>query len=163
MDEMNQSMPAKTAADSRTEISHFVMAGDINGYGRLFGGVLMSWIDECAGLCAWRHCQGWVTTACCDSMVFKKPAFVGDVIVLIGTLTYVGTSSMEVRVDTYVEKSDGNRYPINRAYEVLVAVNEDGTSRRVPRLLIRGAEEQAEWEGGLKRSRMRKTRREEGY
>lgn len=46
-------------------------------------------------------------------------------VVIIGKATYVGNSSMEVRVDTYVEHlSDGMRYPINRAYFTMVGLDE---------------------------------------
>ena len=52
--------------------------------------------------------------------------FQNDLVVLVGTLTWVGSTSMEVRVDTYVEKLNGTRYPVNRAYLTLVAVDETG-------------------------------------
>ena len=53
-------------------------------------------------------------------------------IVLIGKLTYVGTTSMEVRVDTYVEDAEGIRRPINRAYFCMVALDENDKPVKVP-------------------------------
>ena len=43
-----------------------------------------------------------------------------------GHLPYVGNTSMEVRVDTYREALDGTRTMINRAYVVMVALDEEG-------------------------------------
>ena len=82
---------------------------------------------------------------------------------MIGKLTYVGRTSMEVRIDTYVEESDGTRRMINRAYEVMVALDEDDNKVDVPGLIVETESEKAEWEGGEKRYTLRKERRREGY
>jgi len=87
----------------------------------------------------------------------------GVVLVDNGKITYVGSSSMEVRVDTYVEELNGMRKPINRAYLVMVALDKDGKPVRVPRLITQSECEKAEWEGGIKRSELRKKRRLEGF
>ena len=60
------------------------MKKHINCYGRLFGGVLMQWIDEMAGIVARRHAGTIVPTACVDNLNFKAGAYLGDVVVLIG-------------------------------------------------------------------------------
>ena len=81
----------------------------------------MQWLDEVAGLVAKRHIRGNVITASVDNLRFIHGAYQGEMVVIIGKATYVGNSSMEVRVDTYVEHlSDGMRYPINRAYFTMV-------------------------------------------
>ena len=113
----------KHMEDSRTENTYLIMNKHINGYGRLFGGVLMQWIDEMAGIVAYRHAGTIVTTACVDNLNFKAGAYLGVTVVLIGKLTDVGRTSMEVRIDTYVESPDGTRRVINRAYEVMVALS----------------------------------------
>lgn len=61
----------KHMEDSRTENTYLIMNKHINGYGRLFGGVLMQWIDEMAGIVAYRHAGTIVTTACVDNLNFK--------------------------------------------------------------------------------------------
>ena len=86
-----------------TEQTYLLMHRHINGYGRLFGGQLMQWIDELAGIVSMRHAGGRITTASIDNLNFKAGAYLNDTIVLIGRITYVGRTSMEVRVDTYVE------------------------------------------------------------
>ena len=83
--------------------------------------------------------------------------------VLIGRVTYVGRTSMEVRVDTYVEDLKGIRKVVNRAYLVLVAIDDNGDPTEVPRLIIESESEKAEWQAGEKRYALRKKRRKEGY
>ncbi len=135
----------------------------LNGGGRLFGGRLMEWIDEIAGLVAIRHAQSNVITASVDNLKFIRGAFQNDLVVLIGRLTYVGTTSMEVRVDTYVESLDGIRRPINRAYLTLVAVDDSGKPREVPGLIVETESERAEWEAGKRRKENRMHRMREGF
>ena len=84
-------------------------------------------------------------------------------IVLVGRLTYVGRTSMEVRVDTYIEDLKGRRRSINKAYIVMVAVDGDGHPVEVPGLEIRSEAEKMEWCGGEKRYQLRKQRRIEGF
>lgn len=123
----------------------------------------MEWIDEVAGLVGIRHAQTEVLTASVDSLKFIQGARQNDMIVLIGRMTYVGNSSMEVRVDTYKESMDGIRKPINRAYLTLVAVDGEGKPVMVPGLIIGSEAERAEWEAGMRRREIRKQRKEEGF
>ena len=123
----------------------------------------MEWIDELAGLVALRHAQKDVITASVDNLKFIRGAYQKDLIVLIGRVTYVGRTSMEIRVDTYIEDMKGIRKPINRAYLTLVAVDAEGNPVEVPGLLIETEAEKAEWEAGIRRREMRKQRKEEGF
>ena len=116
----------KHMEDSRTENTYLIMNKHINGYGRLFGGVLMQWIDEVAGIVAMRHAETHrVVTAAVDNLQFKRAVYEGDILVLRGYVTYVGKTSMEVEIDTYTELPDGMRQTVNRAFFVMVAVDED--------------------------------------
>ncbi len=155
----------KTVEDSRTEWLKCLQYEDINGSNRLFGGRLMEWMDQVAGICATRHSGGYVTTAAIDNLQFKKGAFINDIVVIRAKLTYVGRTSMEVRVDVYVEERDsGLRRVINRAYFTEVHVNEAG--RPVPLkygLKTETEAEKAEWEGAKKRLEVRRQRRVEGF
>ncbi|MFQ9393839.1 MAG: acyl-CoA thioesterase [Lachnospiraceae bacterium] len=104
----------------------------INGYGRLFGGQLLMWIDELAGIVATRHLECRITTASIDRIWnFKQRLSWNDTVVLIGKITHVGRSSMEVRVDTYVETLDGMRHVINQLM-VMVAIDEEGKAVSFP-------------------------------
>ncbi len=130
-------MENRTVAYSRTEQVHLIQPTHLNGGNRLFGGTLLSWIDEVAGIVAMRHAGvKTVTTAAIDQLDFKAGAYLNDLIVLVGYLVYTGRTSMEVRVDTYVESTDGMRRPINRAYIVLVAIDENDRPTPVPQMLL---------------------------
>ena len=154
---------AKRVADSLTEQVHILMYSDINGQNRLFGGQLLKWIDEVAGVTARRHCGRNVTTASIDQLSFKDGAYLNETVVLVGRVTYVGRTSMEVRVDTYREDGDWMRYAINRAYFVMVSMGEDGRPTPVPELIVESEGEKIEWENGKKRRELRMIRRKEGY
>lgn len=153
----------KRKEDSKVEQVFMVRPPHVNGYGRLFGGVLMQWIDETAGIVGRRHAEKLVTTASIDNLIFKSPAYQNDMIVLEGKLNYVGRTSMEVEVDTYIEDIHGMRRQINRAYVVMVAIDENGTPVPVPGLLIETDQDQWEWDNAEKRVELRKKRRQEGY
>ena len=139
------------------------MPQHINGYKRLFGGVLMEWIDVLAAVVARRHANCNVTTASVDNLQFKAAAHVTSIFFMSGRITYVGGTSMEVRVDTFVESLDGNRKMVNRAYLVFVALDENEHPVPVPRLILETEEERQEWEAGAKRHALRKQRRLENY
>lgn len=164
-DKYERPLGVKTLEDSKVVRYKVLMYEDINGYDRLFGGKLMMMIDEAAGIVATRHCTQIVTTAAVDNLQFKRPAMLSDVVVIEAYMTYVGRTSMEVRVDTYVEdRESGLRHVINRAYLTEVCVDKDGNPQLVPYgLLVETESQKAEWEGALKRIRMRKSRRKEGF
>ncbi|MDO4339002.1 MAG: acyl-CoA thioesterase [Eubacteriales bacterium] len=149
----------KKVEDSRTEQVHLVMRQHLNAGGRLFGGMLMQWIDEVASVVAMRHAgTDKVTTAAVDNLHFKEATYEGELLVLIGYVTWVGNSSMEVEVDTYVERSDGMRYSVNRAFLVMVAMDSQEKPLCVPKLDIRTEAEKGRYEAGLMRKSMRKRR-----
>ena len=152
-------LTARHVRDSRTTQVQIVMSEHINGSGRLFGGRLMEWIDVVAGVTARRHAHCNVSTVCVDELVFKAPAFVNDTLVLVGQVTSVGHTSLEVRVDTFIESMDGGKRLANRAYLVMVALDENGEPTEVPGLVLETEEERAEWADGERRRLMRKERR----
>ncbi len=156
-------MTGKRVSESKTEQSHLIMYTDINGINRLFGGQLLKWIDEVATITARRHCGHNAATISIDNLYFKSAAFLNDMIVLIGTVTYVRKTSMEIRVDTYLEKSDGTRHPINRAYIVMVCIDEEGHPTEVPPLIPENNGERMEWVNAAKRRKLRLLRKKEGF
>ena len=156
-------LQAKTVAQSRTEQIQILMPEHINGYSRLFGGKLMEWIDVVAGGVARRHSGREVTTAAIDNLQFKAAAHINSTVVLIGRITYVGRTSMEVRVDAFVEELDGRRQMINRAYLVMVALDEHEQPTPVPPLILESEEDRTEWEAGVRRRNLRRERRAENY
>jgi len=153
-------MQGKTVDDSRTETVHLVRPTHLNGADRLFGGILMQWIDEVAGIVAKRHSMCNVTTASVDNLTFLKGAYQGDMVVIRGKMTWVGSSSMEVCVDTYVENPQGERVRINNAHFMMVALDDQDRPVRVPRLILRTEDEKLAWSHGEERRRIRLQRKQ---
>ena len=139
-------MEKRKVSDSIVETVHMVRPQHLNASDRLFGGALMQWIDEVAGMVAKRHTRRNVITASVDSLSFLRGAYVKDTVVIIGKVTYVGNTSMEVKVDTYVEALSGERTPINHAYFTMVALDKNDKPVRVPRLDLETEEEKEEYE-----------------
>ena len=154
-------MVSKTVDESRVETVHIVRPNHLNGANRLFGGILMQWIDEVAGIVAKRHCMCNVTTASVDNLTFLHGAYQNDMIVIKGKLTWVGSTSMEVCVDTYVETLDGKRDRINNAHFMMVALDENNKPVQVPRLLLQTEDEHLAWAHGEERRRIRNQRRKD--
>lgn len=151
---------AKRVKDSYTEQVHIIFPDHVNGTHRLFGGQLMAWIDVVAAVVARRHAGMNVTTATVDELSFLHAALLDNTIVLVGRVTYVGRTSMEVRVDTYVERLDGGREQVNRAYLVMVALDENDKPAQVPELILESQEEREEWAAGAYRKKARGERRQ---
>ncbi len=148
--------PGRKAADSRVESVHIVRPNHLNGANRLYGGVLMQWIDEIAALAAKRHCHRNVVTASVDHLEFLKGVSQNEVVLLISKVTYVGHTSMEVRVDTYVEHMNGDRNLINRAFLTEVALGDDGKPCRVAPLILETDDEREEWDAAITRREFRR-------
>lgn len=151
----------KRVSESRTEQVQILSQGTLNGYKRLFGGKLMEWIDVVAAVTARRHSGRNVTTAAVDSLEFKEAAYANDTLVIIGYITYTGTTSMEICVKTYVESLDGTRRLINKAYVIMVALDENERPTHVPGLILETEEEKREWEQALQRKAERSRRKKE--
>ena len=121
-------MAPLTPAASRCVMTQIVMPGHTNGAaGVMFGGVMMQWIDVCAGVAAMRHAGGKVVTASIDRLDFMHPVHVGDVVVLQAQVNYTGRTSMEVgcRVETENMRTGSRRY-VTKAYLTFVAVDDHG-------------------------------------
>ena len=155
------SKAAKTVDESRVETVYLVRPAHLNGANRLFGGILMQWMDEAAGIVAKRHSQCNVTTASVDNLTFLQGAYQGDMVVIKGKVTWVGTSSMEVCVDTYVESLSGQRNHINNAHFMMVALDENDKPVKVPGLILQTEDERLAWAHGEERRRIRIKRKKD--
>jgi acyl-CoA hydrolase len=125
-----------TPEQTRCVMTQIVMPTHTNGAaGVMFGGIMMEWIDVCAGVAAMRLAAGAVLTASIDRLDFLSPVRVGEVVVLQAQVNYTGKTSMEVgcRVDTEDMKSGTRRY-VTKAYLTFVAVGDDGKPRTIPSL-----------------------------
>jgi len=128
-----------------------VMPPHVNGTGRLFGGQLMAWIDVTAAVEARRHAHRQVTTVAVDKLRFLGPAHLDETIRLDARVTWTGRTSLEVRVDSFVESLEGAESLINRAYLVFVALDDKGNPTPIPPFVPATEKEREEWAAAEKR------------
>lgn len=149
--------PAKPVSESRAEQVHIITPADVNASYTLFGGMLMQWIDIVAGVTARRHSECDIRTAAVDHLDFIAPAYMNDIVTIAGRVTCVGNTSMEVCVETFVERMDNprDRKLVNRAYLTMVAIDAQGHPTQVPQLICETDEERADYEAGKKRRALR--------
>ena len=145
----------KRVQDSYTTHVQVLTQGNLNGYQRLFGGQLMSWMDIVAAVVARRHSGRNVTTVRVENLEFCAPAYANDTLMLTGHICYVGRTSMEICVRVYVEELNGTRELINQAHFVMVALDENEKPTPVPGLILETEEEKAEWEQAKRRREQR--------
>ena len=134
-----------------------VLPQHCNGYKkpRLFGGQIMAWIDIIGAVAARRFTGQAVTTVCIDHLNFIAPAYLNDTVVQEARVTWAGRTSLEVRVDSFVERLDGSRERINQAYAVFVALDNEDHPVQVPSFIPETEEEKKEFEAALERRKIR--------
>ena len=144
---------------ARGEISTFVMPHMQNVLGDLFGGQLLTLVDQAAAVAAIRHAGGPAVTASIDRVDFREAIHLGELVTCIATVDFVGNSSMDITVEVYAEQiHTGERRHTHTAHVVFVAIDESGKPRRVPRLEASTAEEQERFERArLHRERTRRS------
>lgn len=141
---------------SKAELTTLVMPHMQNILGDLFGGHLLSMVDQAAAVAAIRHAGGPAVTASFDRVDFRERIKLGALVTCAATVDYVGNSSMDVSVEVYAENvATGERRHTHTARVVFVAIDDTGRPRRVPRLVPETPEERERYE----RARVARTER----
>ena len=91
-------------AKSETRIFKAVFPNSTNHYDTLFGGTAMHAMDEVAFITATRFSRQKMVTVSSDRIDFKKPIPAGTIIELIGRVTYLGNTSLKIRVEIFIEQ-----------------------------------------------------------
>jgi uncharacterized protein (TIGR00369 family) len=134
-----------------------MMPEHANPGGSVHGGLIMKMVDEAGAIAAMRHAQRPVVTIAVDSMTFKSPVQVGQLVRLQAEVSYVGRTSMEVSVAVTAEDPiRGTVTHTNSAYLVFVALDDAGRPTRVPGLILETEEERAAFERARKRQAERR-------
>lgn len=133
----------RTVLRSATAMAQVTLPDQANIAGFVHGGDLMKMMDNAAGVAAVRHCQKNVVTARVQEINFYRPVRVGSLVLINSRLTFVSTSSMEVRVEVHTESPiTGKRSHALTAHFIMVAVDKDGNPTEVPPLLISTEEQE---------------------
>lgn len=163
MNEVSQTpdRPAsKFCRESRVFKTGRVFPNDVNNHKTLFGGKLMSGIDEVASISAMRHCRANVVTASADSVDFLLPIRPTDSVCFESFVSWTGRTSMEVFVKVISEHLyTGERAVAATSFLTFVAVGEDGAPTPVPAVVPETEEERLISESAEERAEQRKGRR----
>lgn len=145
--------PSKRVSESQHETSELMMPEHSNILGHVFGGVILSIMDKCAAIAAFRHSRATVVTASIDRVDFREPIRLGDLVVMKASVNLAGRTSMEVGVRVEAEDLlSGRRRHTNSCYLTFVAVDRNGRPIEVPELI-------PETEDELRRNAAAKERR----
>lgn len=147
---------AKTTKASETIMTEVVCPNDTNPMGILQGGRLVQWMDIASAVCAQNHAEHICVTASIDSVKFKTPAKVGDIITIKAKMTRAFTSSMEIFVQAWAKKVLSQKaYLINEAYFTFVAIDDYANPSEVPALKPVTVSEKKEYQNAEKRKKLR--------
>jgi uncharacterized protein (TIGR00369 family) len=141
---------------SRITLSQLMHPEHANLLGNVHGGWIMKLVDEAGALACMRHAQKRVVTVAIDSMTFREPIRIGDLIILNAEVTYTGRTSMEAEVQVLAENPiNGDRTHTNTAWLVYVALDDDGQPTLVPPLLAESVEEERKMADAMERQERR--------
>lgn len=146
----------KTVDESRVVMAIMMQPPDANTWGNVHGGAIMRLADEAGGAAAIRHSRMRCVTVAMDSMVFKEPVYIGDLLTIRACLTYTGRTSMEV--EALIEAEDLRTGKVRNAgasHLVYVAIDDSGKPALVPPLILQTEEERQRWRGAEERRALR--------
>jgi acyl-CoA hydrolase len=148
-------------AESESEMTELILPNDANTLGNLLGGRLMHFIDLVGAMAAYRHSRTHVVTASMDHIDFIAPVHVGDLLILKSLLNRAFNTSMEVGVKVWVENTIvGTHRHVASAYLTFVAVDSQGRSVPVPKLVPETEEQIRRHEDAGRRRENRKLEHE---
>ncbi len=109
------------------------MPADTNANGDIFGGWVMSQMDQAGGIAGVERAQGRVVTVAVDGMTFIRPVRIGDVLCVYTRIERVGRTSMKIGIEAWARRfTTRRREKVTEATFTFVAIGDDGRPRAVP-------------------------------
>ncbi len=150
--EMTEAREAHSPDESASEITEFMLPGQVNNLGHVFGGVLLSMVDRAAAVTAMRHARRPCVTVSINQVDFKEPIYAGEVVTCSARVNYVGRTSMEIGVGVVAENPiTGLKRHTNDCFLTFVAIDENSRPTPVPGLKLATNEEKERFEDGRRR------------
>jgi acyl-CoA thioesterase YciA len=113
--------------DREAAIRVLMMPRDTNHRGTIFGGVILSYIDQAGAVGALRHGCRQVVTVAMDQVEFHQPVYVGDLVSFYTETVRVGRTSLTVQVCVEAERRpSGEIVAVTRADVTFVNVDDAG-------------------------------------
>lgn len=111
------------------------MPADTNANGDIFGGWVMSQMDQAGGIAGVERARGRVVTVAVDAMTFHRPVKVGDVLCVYTEVESVGRTSMKIHIEAWARRfRTRERQKVTDATFTFVAIDDEGRPRPVPPL-----------------------------
>ena len=123
----------KRVNESSLNAGRLMLPTDSNPKGYVHGGSIVRYVDEIAGVVAFRHCRTNVVTASIDRMDFLAPVRVGNLLIVKASINYVGRTSMEI--GARIEAEDllkGITTHTGSCYLTFVALDHNGKPTPAP-------------------------------
>ena len=147
---------SQNARASEIALNQLMLPQHANALGNVHGGEIMKMVDEAGAIVAMRHARRPCVTIAIDSMTFKQPVHVGQLMVCQARVTYVGRHAIEVQVLVHAENVLTREVThTNSAYCVYVALGPDGKGAVAPPLLLETDEDRRLFAEGEARQRRR--------
>ena len=147
---------SKGVPESAMSTVRLMMPSDANIAGNVFGGAIMRYMDEIAGIVAFRHAGTNIVTASIDRMNFYAPVYVGDLLTLKASVNYVGKTSMEVGVRIESQnRYTGKVVHTGSCYLTYVALDKKGKPTAVPQIVPRLPKEIRRYKQAVARRKLR--------
>lgn len=113
-------------------IQTVAMPADTNANGDIFGGWLLSQMDIAGGIAGRIYSGGRTVTIAVETMIFRKPVKVGDVVSCYADLTKIGTTSMTYRIEVWAIRAQSFvREKVTEGVFTYVAIGADGRPRKI--------------------------------
>jgi acyl-CoA thioesterase YciA len=112
-----------------------MMPKDTNAHGTIFGGVILSYIDQAAAVEAKRHGAEFVVTVAMREVIFHEPVYVGDLVSFYTSLVKIGKTSITIAVEVFSQRGEGGRerVKVTAAEVTFVNLNADRQPTPIPR------------------------------
>jgi uncharacterized protein (TIGR00369 family) len=157
---MTEPLVPKPISASRITISQLMHPEHANLLGNVHGGWIMKLVDEAGALTCMRHAQRKVVTVAIDSMTFRQPIRIGDLVILNAEVSYTGRTSMEAAVEVLAENPvTGEQTHTNTAFLVYVALDDEGRPTSVPPLQVETEEDKQRMKEAQERQERRLKRK----
>lgn len=141
---------------SRSVITELMVPAYANFGGKIHGGTLMSLMDKVAYVCASKHAGNYCVTVSVDTVEFLQPVEVGEVVSLLGSVNYVGRTSLVVGIKGVAQNvQSGVMKHTHTCYFTMVAKDADGQPANVPPLILESEDDVRRFCSALQRRRLR--------
>lgn len=158
---LNTASMAKPVSHSRTTLTELMIPAYANFGGKIHGGILLSLMDKVAYACAAKHAGSYCVTVSVDGVNFREPVEVGELVSLMGSVNYVGRTSLVVGIKVIAENiKTGVIKHTNTSYFTMVAKDDAGHPIEVPPLRLETEEDARRFLEAMKRRELRTTYRE---